>query len=67
MIDRDRVKIIRDVRRRTIEIYDLQKDPGEQVNLADNDPEDTEKRTATLAAFIKAHEMKRRGYKTPYR
>jgi len=67
MIGRDRLKIIRDVKRGTTELYDLEQDPKELVNLADSDPEEAQRRASALVEFFKVHEYRRKGYKTPYR
>lgn len=67
MVFPDGYKVIRDVRRGTVELYDLSKDPEEKTNLADEMPEETTNRLGTLSQFFDTHEMKRPGYTTPYR
>jgi arylsulfatase A-like enzyme len=67
LIDRSGMKVIRDVRGGTVEMYDLSKDPGELVNLAERQPEPLAARVQALSAFFGLHELRRDGYVIPYR
>ena len=60
------MKAIRDLRRRTRELYDLKKDPGETVNLIDSAP-DAQEWHAELDAFFEKHTERRPGYRVPWR
>jgi len=62
----DDVKAIVDERNRTVEVYNLAADPGEQINLVDLDPTAMD-RIAVVRRFFALHEHKRPGYTTPYR
>ncbi|MEO7327451.1 MAG: sulfatase [Minicystis sp.] len=66
MIFPDGYKAIRDLRRGTFELYDLQRDPGELHNLFDDAP-DAEARLFTLRAFFQAQALRRPGYSPPFR
>jgi arylsulfatase A-like enzyme len=61
------VKVIEDMRRKVVEAYDLERDPGELVNLFDDgDPRATDA-LAALRAFFDAHALRRPGYSPPYK
>ncbi|UQA60251.1 sulfatase [Polyangium aurulentum] len=62
----DGVKVIRDQRKRTLEIYDLGRDPGEIDNLALRSGEEAS-RVRLLRRFFGAHALRRPGYEPPYR
>lgn len=62
----DGFKLIVDDRSTTVELYDLNADPKELVNVFDSDPT-AEARLATLRAFFEAHQIRRAGYEIPYR
>lgn len=49
------LKVIEDARRKTIEVYDLERDPNELVNLYDVDRRAVEPAVAELRAFFEAH------------
>jgi arylsulfatase A-like enzyme len=49
------LKVIEDARRKTIEVYDLERDPDELVNLYDLDRRAVEPAVAELRAFFTAH------------
>lgn len=66
-IDRDGWKVIRNIRQRTTEAYDLETDPKELTNLVDSRPAEARRRLDALAAFFAAHELRRPGYKVPWR
>ncbi|MFT3765999.1 MAG: sulfatase-like hydrolase/transferase [Minicystis sp.] len=62
----DDVKIIRNNRNHTVELYDLAKDPGETQNLFDSAP-DAQQRLAMISAFFEANAFRMKGYAPPYR
>lgn len=59
----DRIKASYSQRDRRMEVYDLSRDPGETMNLADE--EWAQERVAMVRAFFLAHEFKAPGYKHP--
>lgn len=61
------VKVIEDLRRKVVEAYDLERDPGELVNLFDAGDPQARAALATLRAFFEAHELRRPGYSPPYK
>ncbi len=63
----DDLKVIEDERRRTAEVYDLRRDPGETNNLFDLDPARSDAALATLRAFFAVHTAKRPGYRPVYK
>jgi arylsulfatase A-like enzyme len=65
MIFPDGIKVIYDTRKRTSEVYDLTRDPGEQDDLSDDEAIASEP-VARLRAFFEAHTLKRDGYEPPY-
>ena len=67
MYFRDRYKLIEDRRRGLIELYNLELDPGELNNRYDPEDPESRERLATLQKFFTTHELKREGYKLPYR
>ena len=66
MIFPDNVKVIRNVRNHTAELYDLTRDPGEEHDLFDSAP-DAEDRLAIVEALFEANAFKKPGYAPPYR
>ena len=62
----DGYKVMLDLHRRTEEIYDLEADPQERVNLVDQLP-DAASRLDAVAGFFAIHEFRADGYETPYR
>lgn len=60
-------KVIVDLRRNTIEAFDLRQDPNEERNLYDEDPSLATAGLATLKAYYDAREYKAVGYETPYK
>ncbi len=71
MILEDGFKVIRDQRSGSLEIYDLNRDPGELDNLyddlGDDLGDDGQARMAALRAFFDTHKIRKKGYKIPYR
>jgi arylsulfatase A-like enzyme len=63
----DGLKVIEDDRRKTVEVYDLGRDPGELDNLFDRDPGRSDAAVATLRAFFTAHRSTRAGYRPVYK
>ncbi len=67
MYTTDGLKVIEDSRRKTVEVYDLARDPGELDNLFDRDPARSEAAVAALRAFFAVHTAKRAGYRPVYK
>jgi arylsulfatase A-like enzyme len=59
-------KVITDLVRKTVEVYDLSTDPGEEHDLAEDGPE-IERYIAAQRAFFKEHTLKIPGWKPPWR
>lgn len=51
----DRLKVIEDLRRKIVEVYDLSADPGETRNLFDEDPARADRLLAAQRAFFAVH------------
>jgi hypothetical protein len=66
MVFPDRIKVIEDRRKQTVELYDLERDPGELYNRYDAFGVAGSERVEELRRFFAAHELKREGYKLPY-
>ncbi len=60
-------KVFEDPRRKTIELYDLNKDPGELNNIFDHADPQSQDAIGVLATFFSVHTYKRPGYTVPYR
>jgi arylsulfatase A-like enzyme len=66
MVFDDGYEVIRDLRRKTLELYDLKSDPGELSNLSDPiDPEHDE-HVLLLRGFFQVHTYRENGYRVPY-
>jgi hypothetical protein len=61
------LKVIEDLRRKVVEVYDLTADPGETRNLFDLEPARSDAALAALRAFFAAHAFHRDGYEAPYK
>jgi arylsulfatase A-like enzyme len=61
------LKLIRNQKEGTFEIYDLTKDPAEQHNLYDVMGPEGPTRMQELIAFFERHRIRRQGYEVPYR
>jgi arylsulfatase A-like enzyme len=66
MLFADGRKVIRDLRRQTLELYDLGVDPGELVNLSDDVDPDQEEHVLSLRGFFQTHTYRENGYRVPY-
>ena len=67
MVFPDGIKVIRDQRLGTQEIYDLNSDPKELSNLFEDPSVDSDRLMSYLGAFFSVHTLKRPGYTPPYR
>jgi hypothetical protein len=61
------IKVIEDGLRKTVEAYDLARDPDESRNLFDRDRARVESALAKLRAFFEERSLRREGYRTPYK
>jgi arylsulfatase A-like enzyme len=61
------LKIIEDERRKTVEVYDLARDPGESTNLFDTERQRSAPGLAALRRFFDVHAFAKPGYRTPYK
>jgi arylsulfatase A-like enzyme len=59
-------KVIRDLRRGTLEVYDLKSDPGELVNLSDDIDVDQDEHVLLMRSFFQVHTYRENGYRVPY-
>jgi hypothetical protein len=50
-----RKKLIRDLRKRTVELYDLDSDPNEEKNIYDQSGADGRRQRALLDSFFRVH------------
>lgn len=66
MLFGDGYKVIRDLRRDTLELYDLAADPGELNNLSDNIDPDAEEHVLIMRSFFQVHTYRENGYRVPY-
>lgn len=57
-----RHKVIFDFHARTVEVYDLSEDPGEERNLADSDDREVRAAIQTTELFLQVHGKARRSY-----
>lgn len=62
----DNIKIVRSNRNHTVEMYDLNRDPGEERSIFESAP-DAEDRLAVIDALFDANAFKKPGYTAPYR
>lgn len=61
------VKVIVDLRRRTVEAFDIAKDPGELRNLYDEDPARVAPALAALGAYYQGRAFTKDGYQPIYK
>jgi arylsulfatase A-like enzyme len=66
MLFSDGRKVIRDLRRQTLELYDLGRDPEELSNLSDDIDPDQEEHVLLLRGFFQVHTYRENGYRVPY-
>lgn len=64
---KDGKKVILDVPRHSVEVYDLNLDPGEQQNLADSGRADVHAAIETTRLFFDVQRLKLPGWTPPYR
>lgn len=62
----DGLKLIRDKRRGSVELYDIHKDPQELWNLYDSGGSDAHNRLKLLHTFFGIHTLREGGYAPPY-
>jgi hypothetical protein len=62
----DGYKVIRDLRRATLELYDLKTDPGELTNLSDQIDTEHDEHVLLLRGFFQVHTYRENGYRVPY-
>ena len=67
MYTSDGLKVIEDTLRRTTEVYDVESDPGELVNLFDTERTRVEPAVAELRAFFTQRTLIADGYKPPFK
>lgn len=60
-------KVVYDTRSKTVEVYDLVADPGEENNLYSGEDPRSQELLDTLLAFFAEHTHRRPGYEVPYR
>jgi arylsulfatase A-like enzyme len=61
------LKLIRNQREKTFEIYDLTKDPKELDNLYDEMGDQGALEMQKLVQFFQTHQIRKKGYEIPYR
>ncbi len=66
MLFPDGMKLIFDPLKRTVELYDIARDPGELKNLTDDPAAHADERLDTLEAFFGPQTLHRPGYEVPY-
>ncbi len=67
LITPEGLKVIRDDRAHTLEIYDLKADPDESRNLVGTEHPGIDDAVRRLRRFFKVHTLKRPGYTPPFR
>jgi arylsulfatase A-like enzyme len=63
----DGVKVLRDLLRDTVEVYDITKDPKETRDLTDDPTFDVEPYVAATERFFESHTLEVPGWKPPWR
>jgi hypothetical protein len=61
------LKVSIDLRRKTVEAYDLSRDPGELVELSSREPERVGAALAAMQRFFEVHRYAEDGYVPPYK
>lgn len=67
LVLRDGLKAIEDRRHKTIEAYDLVRDPEERVDLVKQDPTRAAEALSALRSFFAQYAPERDGYRPPYK
>jgi len=67
MVFSDGLKLIEDRRRGYVELYDLKRDPSEQVNLSDELTAEVEVRREVMRGYFAPRTYRAEGYRVPYR
>ena len=67
VVSPDGFKVIEDLRRDTLEAYDLATDPGELVDVVDDPDPRVEARVREMREFFGRNALRREGYRPPYR
>jgi hypothetical protein len=67
LVLQDGLKAIEDRRHKTIEAYDLVRDPEERVDLVKRDPTRAAEALSALRSFFAQHAPERDGYRPPYK
>ena len=67
LVTAGRLKVVRDVRRGTVEAYDLDVDPRELRNLIGEGRPDVASALSVLDGFFQVHQFRRPGYVEPFR
>jgi hypothetical protein len=63
----DGLKVIDDLRRKVVEVYDLAKDPGETINVFDSEPSRSDAALAELREYFAVHAWRQPRYEPPYK
>jgi arylsulfatase A-like enzyme len=66
MVFDDGYKVIRDLQRQTLELYDLGSDPGELRNLSDDIDAEQDEHVLLMRSFFQVHTYRANGYRVPY-
>jgi hypothetical protein len=67
MVFPDGIKVIEDIRKKTVEIYNLQKDPAELENVVDRMGAEGEQYISAMRRFFATHALPKPGYEPPMR
>lgn len=67
LIFEDGIKVHRDLRRGTVQVFDLNEDPGELVDLTDGDARSIDAHIAATERFFHVHTLKVPGWTPPWR
>ncbi|MGE5787206.1 MAG: sulfatase [Myxococcales bacterium] len=67
LLFKDGIKVHRDLRRGTVQVFDLNDDPGELVDLTDGDARQIDAYIAATERFFEVHTLKVPGWTPPWR